>query len=361
MDSQHILIIGAGLAGTSLAHVLLEKGHQVKLVDRGVNHSTAIAAGMVNPMVFRRMNKSWRLDEFMVDAKDYYRKLEKKFDVHLFHPIVIRRMLSSEQERNYWLERSKLPEYQAYLTEITTEDESYSKAENHFGSGRLKASFWVDAKTYYNENFAYFERLGVLLKQDFDFSSFDEATLTYQGEKFDKVVFAVGYQQLNTPYFQDVPVQQTKGQTLRIRSNQLPENESLNRKCFVLPLGDQLFRIGATYEWDNPDLTPTEDAKQELLNHLSVLGSYSYEIIDQQVGVRPTVLDRRPILGEHHTIKNMFLFNGLGTKGYLMAPTLAKELYAHMFLGLPLNNEISIDRFYKKQSNSIKNSSLGQN
>jgi glycine/D-amino acid oxidase-like deaminating enzyme len=349
MESQHVLIIGAGLAGTSLAHQLLTNGHRVQLVDRGANHSTAIAAGMVNPMVFRRMNKSWRLDEFMKDATRFYLHVEKELGHTLFHPIVIRRMLSSEQERNYWIERSKLPEYQDYLTELTPEDETYSLAENHFGSGRLKSSFWVDAKAYYEYNLDYFERKGSLLKEDFDLSSFDENNLNYKGKTYDKVVFAVGYQQMNTPFFQELPIQQTKGQSIRVHSKEIPENESLNRKCFVLPMGNNVFRIGATYEWDNPDLTPTEEAKQELIGHLSVLGSYSYEIIDQQVGVRPTVLDRRPILGEHHTLKNMYLFNGLGTKGYLMAPTLARELCDFMFDGVPLDQEISIERFYKKQ------------
>jgi glycine/D-amino acid oxidase-like deaminating enzyme len=347
-DLQNILIIGAGLAGTSLAHQLLGRGHQVHLIDRGINHSTAIAAGMVNPMVFRRMNKSWRLDEFMKDATSFYLRIEKELGQTLFHPIVIRRMLSSEQERNYWVERSKLPEYQAYLTELTPEDETYSHAENHFGSGRLKSSFWVDAKAYYERNLEYFELKGKLLKEDFDPSGFDENTLNYKGTTYDKVVFSVGYQQMNTPFFQELPIQQTKGQTLRIQSAEIPENESLNRKCFVLPLGNQIFRIGATYEWDNPDLTPSEEAKQELVEHLSVLGNYQYKILDQQVGVRPTVLDRRPILGEHKTIKNLYLFNGLGTKGYLMAPTLARELCDFMFEGIPLDKEISIERFYKK-------------
>lgn len=348
MDEDHILIIGAGLAGTCLAHQLIAMGHRVQLVDRGINHSTAVAAGMVNPMVFRRMNKSWRLDEFMTDARKYYLHIEQVLEHKLFHPIVIRRMLSSEQERNYWLERQNLQEFQAYLTEISPEDEAYSFAINQFGSGRLKSSFWVDAKLYYQKNTAYFQSKGILLEEDFDQTNFDENQLIYKGIRYDKVVFAVGYQQMNTPFFQELPIQQTKGQTIRVRSDEIPENESLNRKCFVLPLGNQLFRIGATYEWDNPDLTPTDEAKQELLDHLNVLGSYSYELIDQQVGVRPTVLDRRPILGAHHTIKNLYLFNGLGTKGYLMAPTLARELIDNMFHGTPLDKEISIDRFYRK-------------
>ena len=350
MESQHVLIIGAGLAGTCLAHQLIANGHRVQLVDRGINHSTAVAAGMVNPMVFRRMNKSWRLDEFMIDARNYYLHLEQVLDSKLFHPIVIRRMLSSEQERNYWLDRQKTPEFQTYLSEITPADESYSRAHNQFGSGRLKSCFWVDAKAYYEHNLDYFERKGSLLKEDFDLSSFDEINLNYNGKTYDKVVFAVGYQQMNTPFFKELPIQQTKGQSIRVHSKEIPENESLNRKCFVLPMGNNVFRIGATYEWDNPDLTPTEEAKKELMDHLSVLGSYSYEIIDQQVGVRPTVLDRRPILGAHHSIKNLYLFNGLGTKGYLMAPTLARELADFMFEGIPLDKEISIERFYSKSN-----------
>lgn len=348
MKKQHILIIGAGLSGTCLAHQLLKKGHTVQLVDRGENHSTAIAAGMVNPMVFRRMNKSWRLDEFIQEAKSYYLELEQTLQQTFFHPLIIRRMLSSEQERKYWLEREKLPEYQNYLMAINADDDAYSSAENQFGSGRVNNAFWVDAQAYYQCNMKYFDERQLLTKGSFDVQFFDEEKFTYQNLSFDKVVFCVGYEQMNTPFFANLPIQQTKGQTLRIHSNEIPANESLNRKCFVLPIGGRIFRIGATYEWDNPGLMPTEEAKQELVGHLKVLGDFSYEIIDQQVGVRPTVLDRRPILGEHHQIKNMFLFNGLGTKGYLMAPTLARELCEHMLDGKPLDREISIERFYKK-------------
>jgi hypothetical protein len=80
------------------------------------------------------MNKSWRLDEFMEDATKFYQDMEKVLAHKLFHPIVIRRMLSSEQERNYWIERSKLPEFQDYLTEINGEDDDYNLAKNSFGS-----------------------------------------------------------------------------------------------------------------------------------------------------------------------------------------------------------------------------------
>ena len=57
---KKVLIVGGGIAGGSLALQLMDKGIDVTILDRGENHSSVIATGMVNPMVFRRMNLSWR-------------------------------------------------------------------------------------------------------------------------------------------------------------------------------------------------------------------------------------------------------------------------------------------------------------
>ena len=92
---QTALIIGAGIAGTCLAHQLRSKGIAVQIIDEGTNHSSAIAAGMVNPMVFRRMNKSWRLDDFHPEAEAFYQAIEKILGVKLYHPLVIRRFFYS--------------------------------------------------------------------------------------------------------------------------------------------------------------------------------------------------------------------------------------------------------------------------
>lgn len=345
MKPQKILIVGAGLAGTSLAHQLLETGQSVTILDKGENHATAIAAGMVNPMVFRRMNKSWRLDECMKDAIPFYKALEQQLNTPLYFPITIRRMFSSAQEREFWEKRQDLDEYNEYLTPISEADNNYSKATNEFGSGRLQQAFWIDALAYYEGNRNYFRGIDCLLDEAFDLTEFDEETATYKGIEYDKVILCCGSLNKNIPFFASAPVEQTKGQTLTIESTSLPEDESLNRKCFVLPLGSNIFRIGATYEWNDESLTTTETSKQLLLEHLSVLGDFDLKIVDQSVGVRPTVLDRRPIMGQHPELSKLFIFNGLGTKGYLMAPTLAKDMCAFLLKGKELDKEVSLKRF----------------
>lgn len=341
---KKILVVGGGLAGSSLAFRLEEEGVEVTVLDSGVNHSTAIAAGMVNPMVFRRMNKSWRLDEFMAEAKIFYQALEQKFKASFFHPITIRRMFSSEQERDFWLQRQALAEYQDYLETVTSEDEQYTLAKNDFGSGRVKNAFWVHALSFYEGCLSYFETKGAFMKETFDLTVFDQKKGAYKGVTYDAVVFATGYRNPETPFFQTIPVEQTKGQVLTIRSNELPENESLNRKCFVLPISEHTFRVGATYEWKNADLSVSEEGFQLLENNLRFLSDAPFELVEQLAGIRPTSKDRRPFMGKHPDFDKLYIFNGLGTKGYMMAPLLSKEMANYILYKKALHPETDLAR-----------------
>jgi glycine/D-amino acid oxidase-like deaminating enzyme len=342
---ERILIFGAGLAGTCLAHQFMRRGQQVQLIDSGENHSSSIAAGMVNPIVFRRMNKSWRLDEFLPEAQAFYREISQEIGEELYHPILIRRFFSSQQERQIWEERQEQEAYKHYLNPLLQEDIQHEGAHNLFGSGRVKNAFWINAAKWVAANNAFFQQQGLLNFGEFDPNTWDPQTRTYRNITYDKVIFCLGYRQKSEHTFSYLPLQQTKGQTLLIESDQLPTDESLNRKCFVLPVGKNQFRVGATYEWNNASLETTEAARDQLIEMLSSLGTYDYQILEQRAGVRPTVLDRRPLMGEHPEYQGVYIFNGLGTKGYMMAPTLANELASFILDQTPLHPETDIRRF----------------
>ena len=342
---ERILIFGAGLAGTCLAHQFIRRGQQVQLIDSGENHSSSIAAGMVNPIVFRRMNKSWRLDEFLPEAQAFYREISQEIGEELYHPIVIRRFFSSQQERQMWEERQEQEAYKHYLHPLLQEDIQHEGAHNLFGSGRVKNAFWINAAKWVAANNEFFQQQGLLNIGEFDPNTWDPQTRTYRNITYDKVIFCLGYRQKSEQTFSYLPLQQTKGQTLLIESDQLPTEESLNRKCFVLPVGKNQFRVGATYEWNNASLETSEAARDQLIEMLSNLGAYDYQILEQRAGVRPTVLDRRPLMGEHPEYQGVYIFNGLGTKGYMMAPTLANELASFILDQTPLHPETDIRRF----------------
>jgi glycine/D-amino acid oxidase-like deaminating enzyme len=343
--AKKALIFGAGLAGTCLAHRLISSGIEVKIVDQGSNYSSAVAAGMVNPMVFRRMNKSWRLDEFLPEAQAFYQEIEQQLQTKFYHPIVIRRFFSSKEECDNWQKKAAQPDYANYLEKLTPADLENTEASNLFGSGRVKGAFWVDAAQWVASHLAYFKKLDLLIQSEFAAHLWDPQALVYAGETYDFVVFCMGFRQKEEETFSYLPLQQTKGQTLLVESKILNQSESLNRKCFVLPYGERQFRVGATYEWNNSTLHCTPEARELLLQNLASLGSFEPVVIAQAAGVRPTVLDRRPLMGKHPKHDGVFVFNGLGTKGYMMAPTLARELVAHMLENKPLHSETNISRF----------------
>lgn len=347
MTQKQFLVVGAGVAGISICKQLISRGHHVTLIDSGINRSSVIAAGLINPIVFRRMTKSWRVDEFLPYAKKFYEELGKKCQEQFLFPIEIRRLFSSEQERNFWLEKQKKEEYQEYLNPLTEEDNCYSLAKNEFGTGRLKQGFYVSTVSFLERCKKWIEQSNTLITEKVDYTEIDPDALMYKGMQYDGIVFCEGVEARFNPWFKNLPINDTKGETITIRSTAIPENESLNRKCFTLPIGNHEFRVGATYDWNTFNDDVTEEGRKQLQEMLAFVTDKPYTIIDQKAGIRPTTIDRRPLMGAHSVHKNLFIFNGLGTKGYLLAPLLAKELVDHILEGTALDREVLVSRTLK--------------
>ena len=69
----------------------------------------------------------------------------------------------------------------------------------------------------------------------------------------------------------------------------------VNTSVFILPLGNDLFKVGATYNWVDKTSTPTEEGKQELIDRIKEILTCDFEVIQHLAGVRPTVKDRKPL------------------------------------------------------------------
>jgi len=123
----------------------------------------------------------------------------------------------------------------------------------------------------------------------------------------------------------------------------------LKSSIFILPIGNNLFKVGATYNWEDKTDTPTEEGKQELVDNLKEIIECDFEIIEHFAGVRPTVKDRRPLVGTHAEHQNLHILNGLGTRGVMLGPSLAKALFENIEKEIPLDDQIDIKRFDKKK------------
>ena len=132
---------------------------------------------------------------------------------------------------------------------------------------------------------------------------------------------------------------------MKIHIPTLKLEEVVHTGVITIPLGDDIYHVGSTFDWEDFTIDPTEKSKVNLINKLPFLKKGSYKVMDHQAALRPSTVDRRPILGAHKKYNNLFIFNGLGSRGLLLSPYLSKELIDFIFQGKVINPEISINRF----------------
>ena len=64
-------------------------------------------------------------------------------------------------------------------------------------------------------------------------------------------------------------------------------------------------------------------------------------------GVRVYVADKRPVVGRHPLEPRLGVMNGLGGKGTLFAPTLARQWVNHIMDGVPFDPEVDVARLWR--------------
>jgi len=137
-----------------------------------------------------------------------------------------------------------------------------------------------------------------------------------------------------------VPV---RGEGLTVRIPGLRLKHVVHRGVFILPVGDDRYRVGSTFAWDNVWSGPTEEARRWLLDKLERIVSRPVVVEEHWAGVRPASRDRRPVLGRLGAQEA--ILNGLGARGVLLAPWSALHLAAHLFDDAPLDPEVDVRRF----------------
>jgi len=103
--------------------------------------------------------------------------------------------------------------------------------------------------------------------------------------------------------------------------------------------------MGSTYNHDETEGN-TLRGRDEILERAMKLFRNRFEIVGESWGHRPTTPDRRPLLGCHPDLKNICIFNGLGTKGVSLAPFFAVQLANWMEGEGVLFQEVNIERCY---------------
>lgn len=343
------LIIGLGLAGVSFCEQLEENGKTYKVISDDSQVSSLVAGGMYNPVILKRFTLAWNADLQLEPALSFYKRLEKKSNVQLDYKIPVLRKFASVNEQNMWFEASDKPRLKKFLSTRLIENEN-EVIDAPLGYGQVLHTGRIDIGTLIQAYRSFLLGREKLLNESFEFESLKvyPEYVQYRNIKAGKILFATGFGMRSNPFFSYLPLNGTKGELLTIKAPGLDISTIIKSSVFIIPLGDGLFRVGATYENFDKTNNPTEEAKKELLQKLDTFLKCDYEVIDHVAGIRPTVADRRPLLGSHPAHKNMYVLNGFGSRGVLIAPTASKQLYDLIENKEMLPKEIDINRFIKR-------------
>ena len=358
MKKVDFIIVGQGLAGTTLAHSIEKKSGSFVIIDNCTKTTSSFAAaGIFHPFSFKRLLLSWKASIFLPTAISFYNSIENKLGEKLFSNHSLYRVFSSIEEQNNWSLKQTISPYSNFMGENISKDDLFNKIIRPFGVGKVEHAGRLDVTKYVNESRNYFKNKGAFLNSAFNYENVIQKnnSIIYKNWLASSIIFCEGPKYTQNPFFNYLPHNPCKGEIIIIESAELP-NKLINKGCFIYPLGNKRFIVGSTYNHRELNYNCSESGKNELLKKLSSLGDFKYKIIDQKAGVRPTTKDRRPLIGEHPCLNNMYIFNGLGSKGVMMAPFLSIQLINSILNDAEIDPEANISRYaddYLKLTNQL--------
>ncbi|MEX1121288.1 MAG: FAD-dependent oxidoreductase [Balneolales bacterium] len=353
-------MLGAGLAGLSLADSLNDKGHRVLVVDKGAIGSGASGTpvGLVNPATGRKANLSWEAETCHQVISNNLDKVQETVKHPFFSRSgVLRPAMDDKMYTHFrnayerdnwptgwctWMSADEVRETNPYLVETN-------------GGLMIHAGMSVRVPEYLTAYSAMLEKKGVtiLSHQNYQLipdgphwqiSSDQTGTL-----KSSSVVFAGGHAVEQTLYWRDMPVHPVKGQISRYwSSDRLSWEIPVAAFGYFAPYGENEFVTGGTYEHDFDDEQFDEKGvdilEGKVRKTMPTLLDKS-TLMGQWAGVRASTPNRLPIIGPHKDQPNLHIFTGLGSKGLLYSKHVAELLAKYLVEGKDLPEELSTGRF----------------
>jgi len=342
------LIVGLGLAGIAFCERLEEQNKSFIVINDQSQTSSNIAGGLYNPVILKRFSLAWKAHDQLSLIQHFYKSLEDKLKVTLDHKVPVLRIFASVAEQNLWFEAADKPRLQPYLsTKLRKNDNPGLHAP--FGFGEVLHTGRVDTKQLVEAYAGYLSKKKLLNQETFCYEELRVGTkgVSYGKINAKRIVFATGFGLKKNRYFNYLPLNGTKGELITIEAPLLKETRVIKSSVFIIPIKNDLYRIGATYKWKDKSNEPTSEAKLELLTRLDTFLKCEYKVVDHVAGIRPTVADRRPLVGKHPVLDHLYVLNGFGSRGVMIAPYASKQLYENIEHGTAIDPEMDINRYKK--------------
>ncbi|WP_026935207.1 NAD(P)/FAD-dependent oxidoreductase [Christiangramia echinicola] len=347
------IIVGLGLSGLAVAEELDKRGKNFLVFEDNSQSSSFVAGGIFNPVILKRFTPAWNAAEQLKTAIPFYEHLEQKLQVKLIHHWNIFRRFHSVEEQNDWFVATDKPQVSPFLDPQLKRNDNPNLIAD-YSLGKVLHTGNIDTENLLNSYRQYLSKNDRIKFKTFNYAGLkvEKDHFDYKGIQSKRIIFCEGFGLKKNPYFNYLPLRSNKGEYIIIYSEDLQLDFAVKASVFLMPLGNNVYKAGATYDHQDKTAEPTQKAKDHLVKQLKSIIKCDFEVVDQVAGIRPAVSDRKPLVGPHPEIKNMYCCNGFGSRGVLIAPNMSAAMLEYIENSASLDPEIDLARFTKKHYNT---------
>lgn len=326
-----IVIAGMGLAGACVAWHLWHRGVPFRVVDRGQGGSSRVAAGLVNPVAGKSCTVPDHYAELFAEAQEFYRQIEKELGAVFWFPLEGIRIIAEKDAAKQGRKLREGPAAQWVLHELADVPWPQCHAYVLGGAARLDVVLFL-----------------ALSREFFTAAGLVETGILQEAVVGSITLWCEGAEGLLRGH--PMPWQQrcAKGEILTVHAPQWRQSRLVTGRGWLVPIGADRYKVGATYEWDRLDEKPTEKGLSYLRTIADTLGGPDYEVLAHEAGIRPIVRQSQPVAGP--VSDDVFVFNGLGSKGALTAPWAARQLVECWLDDQPIDPRLSVASYLAQLS-----------
>lgn len=311
--ARTIHITGMGLAGCSLAWWRHFSGRDFTWSDHDCEGSSSrMAAGLINPVTGQNFSPSQWLGEFLAEATAFYSRVQDELGVQLHFLLPVWRMIGEKE----WKKVSgKLDTAAEWIERVEQDVPGWRAAVILKGGGRIATREFCDRTRGFFATRRKPAQAG--------------ATEVLCEGAAGLIAGRLGAHRC------------AQGEILTVKADWPQDHITVGGGGWLVPLGQGIFKSGSTYVWEPLDGQPTAEGRARIEQILRLLGGEDFEVIDHEAGIRPIVRKSQPVIGP--LADGRVVFNGLGSKGSLYAPGVARGLDAWLAEGAGLDPRFDIE------------------
>lgn len=342
-----VLIVGQGVCGTFLSREMDRLGLSYLVTDEPRSYTASkVAAGIINPITGKRLVKTWIIDELLPFAHQAYREAGASLGIScLEETSIIDFFVQPDARLTFHARYSENPEY----LQLPADENAFRPYfEYDFGYGIISPCYLTDLPGLLAATRADLKNRGRLLEEKWAQEALVLGTgraLRYRDIRADRVILCDGIDSFHRSWFNLLPFSPNKGEALIAEIPGLPPHTLFKRGINLVPLQNDLYWIGSSYEWSFTAEGPTEAFRNRTEGILRKWLRIPFKTVDHIAAIRPATLERRPFVGFHPLHPAIGILNGMGTKGCSLAPYFARQLAENMVHGTPILPEADVRRF----------------